>query len=154
MTSAWQLVLELRDRLGGLLVVEVLEDLGALGRGELLHDVGDVGRVQLVQALVGDRELDLREVAVEQVHVVPRDEVLGELHAHELGRARDEALQGGRDAAQDAARADLGTEQPQLVARLGELEVVDAHDLHALRVDDLLVEQVARRAGPRRAAGS
>ncbi len=46
-------------------------------------------------------------------------------------------------AAQDAADADLGTEQAELVLRLGELEVVDAHDLLALGVDDLLVEQVA-----------
>ena len=71
-----QLVLEFGDRVGGLLVVEVVEDPRALRRRELLEDVGDVGRVQLVQALVGDRQLDLREVAVEQVHVVPRDEVL------------------------------------------------------------------------------
>ncbi len=75
------LVFELRDRVGGRLVVQVLEDRGALGGGELLEDVGDVGRVQLVQALVGDGQLDLREVAVEQVHVVPRDERLGQLGA-------------------------------------------------------------------------
>ena len=52
-------------------------------------------------------------------------------------------LERGGDAAQDAAHAHLGAEQAQLVAGLGELEVVDAHDLHALRVDDLLVQQVA-----------
>ena len=97
------------------------------------------------EALVGDGQLDLREVAVEQVHVVPRDEVLGQLAAEELARSsRRRVSSAGRDAAQDAADAHLGAEKTQLVAGLGELEVVDAHDLHALRVDDLLVHQVAR----------
>jgi len=139
-----QVVFELGDRVGGLLVVEVLEDLGALGGVELLEDVGDVGRVQLVEALVRDRELHLRQVAVEQVHVVPRDDVLGQLASDELGRASDRTLERRVDAAQDAARADFRTQEPELVARLGELEVVDAHDLHALRVDDLLAHEVAR----------
>ncbi len=116
----------------------------ALRGRQLLDDVGDVGGVQLVQPLVRDGQLDLRQVAVEQVHVVPRDDVLVELLSEELGDPRDEALERRGDAAQDAAHADLGAEQAQLVAGLGELEVVDAHDLHALRVDDLLAHQVAR----------
>ena len=41
-------------------------------------------------------------------------------------------------------RANLSAEKSQLVARLRELEVVDAHDLHALRVDDLLAHKIAR----------
>ncbi len=63
--------------------------------------------------------------------------------ANELGARSDDALERGGDTAQDAANADLGAEKAQLVAGLGELEVVDAHDLHALRVDDLLAHEVA-----------
>ncbi len=57
--------------------------------------------------------------------------------------AHHEALEGGRQRAQDAAHAHLGAQQAQLAgAGVGKLEVVDAHDAHATRVDDLLVEQV------------
>ncbi len=119
------------------------EDGGALRGRELLEDVGDVGGMELVEALVGHGQLDLRQVAVEQVHVVPRDERLRQLRAHERGEPAHEALKGRRDAAQDAAGTHFGAEQAQLVARLGQLQVVDAHDLHALRVDDLLVQEVS-----------
>ena len=56
------------------LIVEVFEHVRALLRIELLQDVGNVGGVQLVEALVRDGQLHFREVAVEQVHVVPGDD--------------------------------------------------------------------------------
>ena len=57
--------------------------------------------------------------------------------------AHHEALEGRRQRAQDATHAHLGAQQTQLAgARVGQLEVVDAHDAHATRVDDLFVEQV------------
>ena len=54
-------------------------------------------------------------------------------------------LEGGADRAQQTTGANFGTQQTQLIfARHGKLDVVYAHDLHALRVDNLLVEHVAR----------
>ena len=46
-------------------------------------------------------------------------------------------------AAQDAADAHLGAKQAKLGAGYGKLQVVYAHDLQALRVDDLAVHEVA-----------
>ena len=55
-------------------------------------------------------------------------------------------LERGTDCTQQTAGADLGTQQTQLIfARHGELDVVDTHDLHALRIDDLLIENIARQ---------
>ena len=55
-------------------------------------------------------------------------------------------LERGADRAQQTASADLGTQQAQLVfARHREFDVVDAHNLHALCVDDLLVENITRQ---------
>ena len=138
------LVVHLGDGLGGLRVVQMLEHVGALLGVQLLQDVGHVGGVQLVQALVRDGQLHLGQVAIEQVHVVPGDDLLVDLLAEHLRHGHHGALQPGGQSAQDAAHAHLGTEEAQLVvAGEGELEVVHAHDLHALRVDDLAVQQVA-----------
>ena len=61
-----------------------------------------------------------------------------------LGQAQRHALEGGVQAAQETACAHLGAQQAQLGgARVRELEVVHAHDAHAVRVHDLLVEDVA-----------
>ena len=137
-------VVELGHGLGRLVVVELGKHLAAQARVELLDDVGDVGRVQVVERLVRDRQLHVGEVAVNEVHVVPRDDLLGNLVAEGVGQAKHQLLEGGREGAQDAADAHLGAEQAQLRrAGVGELEVVHAHDAHAARVDDLLVEQVA-----------
>ena len=138
-----QLVFHLGDCLGGARVVEVVEHGGALLGVELLEDVRDVGGVKLVEAAMGDRELHLREVAVEQVHVVPCDDLLVDTLLERLRHRNRRFLDEGVQSAQDAARADLRAEKAQLGARLGELEVVDADDLHALRVDDLPVHEVA-----------
>ena len=46
-------------------------------------------------------------------------------------------------AAQNAAHANLGAQKTQLRARRGELQVVNAHELKALRIDNLLIEQIA-----------
>ena len=138
------LVLHFRDGLGGLVLVEVLEHVGALLRVELFQDVGDVCGVQLVKAFVRDGKLHLGEVAIEQVHVVPCDDLLVDLLVECLRHLDDRAFEPGGKPAQDAADADLGTEKSQLVTRLGKLQVVYAHDFKALRIDDLPIHEVAR----------
>ena len=92
-----------------------------------------------------DRELDVGEVALDEVHVAPRDDALGHGLAEGAREAENGALERRRQRAQDAAGADLGAEQAKLRGvGVGELEVVYADDAHAAGVDDLLVEDVAR----------
>lgn len=125
--------------------VELREHLRTQARVELLDNVGDVSRVQLAKRLVRHRKLDVFSRTVEQVHVGPGDDVLAERFAQVLHKALDDMLEGGADRAQQTTGANFGTQQTQLIfARHGKLDVVDAHDLHALRVDNLLVEHVAR----------
>ena len=69
--------------------------------------------------------------------------MLVDLLAERLRDRDDRALDPGGKAAQDAADADFGAEQAQLRSGNGELQVVYAHDLQALRVDDLAVHEVA-----------
>ena len=137
-------VIELGDGLGGLRRVELGEDLAAQARVELLDDVGDVRRMQLAEGLVGNGQLDGLRGALEQIHVRPRDDVLLKRLAHRARGGDHDALEHRVQRAQKTADAHLGAEQAQLVfARRGQLDVVHAHDLHALRVDDLLVHDVA-----------
>ena len=123
---------------GGELVLEDAEHGGALLRRELVRDVGDVGRVQQLElgarhgqahrALVGGLEVDL----------LPVDEVrLG------VAAALDEAVAdlGQTDASQDGAAGDVDRHHVQAGARAHELDVVDADDLAALGVHELLVEE-------------
>ena len=139
-------VIELRDGLGGLGSIELRKHLRTQARVELLDNVGDVGRVQLAERLVRHRELNVLGRAVEQVHVGPSDDVLTEWLAQMLHKALDDMLECGADCAQQTAGTNFGTQQAQLIfARHGKLDVVYAHDLHALRVDNLLVEHVARK---------
>ena len=66
--------------------------------------------------------------------------------ADRTGDARRHVLKGGMHRAQQAPHAHLGSEQTQLIlARTRKLQVVYAHDLKALRIDDLLVEDIARQ---------
>ena len=109
-------------------------------RLELLDDVGYVGRMHVMQALVTHGELDLRHVALDELHVVPRDETLLERMPESRRDGVDGLLEMRRDAEEQATDARLGTEQAQARRTIGKLEIVDAHDLHALRVDNLLVE--------------
>ena len=93
-----------------------------------------------------DGKLDLLGGALQQVHVGPRDDVLGQGFAEHLGDLHGHTLEQRMNGAQQTARTHLGTKQAQLVlAGGGQLDVVHAHDLHALRVDDLLVHDVARQ---------
>ena len=137
----------------------------ALGRREVLDDVGDVGRVQLRQTFVGDLQLDAAgRVGFEQIDVLPRDHPRrNPLEQRPQRERRHDAL---RQAADGAAGADVHRDDAdQEVAvdrRRFELDVVDADDLAAVDVDDLLIEQVAleqqhavgRREGCHAAASS
>ena len=101
--------------------------------------------MQLFQARVADGELNLGKVAVEQFHVVPRDDAFVDALAERLGDAAGGFFHPRSQAAQNAANAHFCTKKAQLRSGNRELQVVYAHNLHALRVYDLPIEQVARK---------
>src|SRR5688572_13805856 len=75
---------------------------------------------------------------------MPGDDPARQLLPRDAYDALRQAL--GADATEQPAEADVGTDEPQLAVDFGELQVVHAHDLRAVRVDDLLVHEVAREA--------
>ena len=109
-------VLHFGNGLGGARVVQVLEHVGALLGVQLLQDVGHVGGMQLVQAFVRHRKLHFGKVAIQQVHVVPCDDLLVYALAERPRHGNHGALEPRRQPAQDAARAHLGAQQAQLRA--------------------------------------
>ena len=98
------------------------------------------------EPFVGDLQLDAaRRIGLEQIDELPRDDARrNPLEQRAQRERRHDAL---RQAADGAARADVDRDDVQqqvaVDRRRLELDVVDAHDLAAVDVDDLLVEQVA-----------
>ena len=138
--------IELFQRLGGDFLVDRFEHRFALGRGQVLDDVGDVRRMHLRETLVLDLQLDAaRRVGLEEIDEVPRDDARrNPLEQRPQRERRHHAL---GETPNGAARADVdGQDVQQQVAvdrRRIDLDVVHAHDLPAVHVDDLLIEQVA-----------
>jgi len=137
---------DLLQRLGGHFLVDRFEHRFAFGRWQVFDDVGDVGRVHPRQARVLDLQLDAaRRVGFDEVDELPRDDARrnpveqgarGERWHHALDESADGA------AGADVDRGD--TEDDVAVDRCGiELDVVDANDLAAVDVDNLLIEQIA-----------
>ena len=101
--------------------------------------------MQLFQTGMAYGKLNLRKVAIQKLHVVPRNDALIDALAECLGNAAGCLLDPRSKTAQNAADAHFGAQQAQLRARGGKLQVVYAHNLHALRVHDLTIEHVARQ---------
>ena len=99
--------------------------------------------MQLVQALVRNGQLHVGQVAIEQIHVVPRNDVLVDMAMESFGNDNDRALKPRGEAAKNATHSNLGAQKTQLRARHRQLKVVHSHDLKALRVNDLPVQKVA-----------
>ncbi|EEZ61145.1 hypothetical protein HMPREF0762_01220 [Slackia exigua ATCC 700122] len=138
-----ELVLKFGDDLGRPLGIQMAEDFGALAGIELLENIRDVGRMKLLEAFMRDGQLDFREVTIEQVHVIPGNDLLFYIYIEEPADTDDGLFQQRMQAAQDPADADLGAEQTQLRAAGRDLQVVHANNFQALRIDDLLIEQIA-----------
>ena len=85
-------VVELCHCAGSLLVIKLGKYLTTQARVQALDDVSDVSRVQFVQRLVGDGELDVGEVALNQVHVTPRNNAFLHGVTHSARNAGDQVL--------------------------------------------------------------
>src|SRR5271165_1373459 len=89
------------------------------------------------QAVSRDRKLDLVRIDVAQRRdVVPRDQRARDLIEQTRSHATD------AEAAQQSGNSDVGRDDAQRSAGVGDLEVVDAHDLASVDVDDLFVEKI------------
>src|SRR2546427_7842605 len=75
---------------------------------------------------------------------MPRDDPARQLLTRESDDALGQTFRA--DPSQESAQPDVGADEAQLPVDLGELQIVHAHDLRAVRVDDLLVHEVAREA--------
>src|SRR5206468_5179933 len=117
----------------------------AFSRRQVFDDICDVGRVKFRQAFVDDLQLHAtRRIRFKQVDVLPRDHARRDFfkqRAHREGR--DDAV---RQAPDGAPRTDVDgddAERDVVVYKYGvEFDVVDAHDLAPVDVDDLSIEQV------------
>ena len=138
-------VVDLGQRVGGDLAVEGLEHRLASFVAQFLDDVGEVGGVDVLEPLHVDLEAQAPlRVRLDDVAELPADGVRRDARHRPADQARrDHAL---AQPAEDAAHAHVHLEHPQLVVAVDRLQlegdVVDADDLPALGVDDLLVEQV------------
>ncbi len=135
--------LGLGEGVGRGLGVERGDDRPALHPPQVLDDVGEIGRVHAGQLLV-HLQPDGGGAGVHEPHVVPGDVVLREARgqaAHEP--QRDEA---GQQPAHRSREADLDPAQVEPAGLGLEHDVVHAHDLPAVDVDDLAVEDVAPQA--------
>ncbi len=120
----------------------------AFGGGELFKDVGDVGGVHLREAILLDLETDAAGgVAVDEVDEVPWDDAGAEAGGDAVDGIFGEAFEESADSSPHA-HFDLGDAEGEVGRALFtvlpyQIYVVDADDLVAMDVNDLLVEQVA-----------
>jgi len=128
----------LLEGVGGDLIVEGVEDSGALVRRELVDEVGDVGGVKELELGARHGEADPALVGLREVDLAPVDQARAGLlssHAQTLAHAAE------ADAPQDRAARHVDGGYAHVLPRTDELDVVDADDLAALGVDELLVEE-------------
>ena len=96
--------------------------------------------MELGQAGVRDAQPDRGDARLDRVDVLPVDVALGGRQAQVAGEDPVGALD--PEPAQQPGRPDVDDDQVELAVDVVETEVVDADDLAAVDVDDLLVEQV------------
>ncbi len=136
-------------RFGGGFGVHRFDDGLALFGSEMLHDVGQIGRMHGLERLVPDIQpqpalrVRLDDVAELPTNGVGRDRPLQPPHH----ARRQQTL---RQTAEDGAEADVDLENLQQIAAFFvvnlERYVRHPHYFAAVRVDDLLVEQVAHHS--------
>ena len=85
-------VVELCHCASSLLVIKLGKHLATQARVQAFNNVSNVSRMQLIQRLVGDGELNVGEVALNQVHVTPRNDALLHGVTHSARNAGDQVL--------------------------------------------------------------
>jgi hypothetical protein len=140
-----QAFVEFGEDSGSSFFIERRDDALALGGGKFLHHFGKIGRVQIFELFVGDAEFDAAEgIGLDKVNELPTDGALWKFaleFADQCGwrKALEEAADG-------SGNADVNLSDAEFDMRVGlkfsEVDVVDAHDLAAGGVYDLLVQKI------------
>jgi hypothetical protein len=138
-------LVEFGEDSGGGFFVEGSDDALALGGREFFHHFGKIGGVEVFELLVGDAKFDAAKgIGLDEIHKFPADGTLGEFaleFANEVRRS--EALEQPTNGAGNTD-VDLGNAEFDVFVggNLGEIDVVDAHDLAAGGINDLLIEKI------------
>ena len=96
--------------------------------------------MELGKARMWDPQLDRGDRGLDRVHVLPVDVALGHRQAQVPSEGPVAAFDA--QAPEEARGADIHRDQVQDALDLVESQVVDAHDLPAINVDDLLVHEI------------
>ena len=129
---------------GGFLVERGYNALTFCG-GKFFHHLGEIGGVEIFEFLVGDAELDAAQrVGFDKIDELPADGALREpglQPANEISGsdALEQAAERSREANIDLSDAKFDI---AVGAKFGEIDIVDADDLAAGGVDDLLIKKV------------
>ena len=131
--------LHLLEGVGRLVGAQRRQQLLALVAAEVLEQVGQLAGAQAVQPFVGGLEADLGG---------PVDRVRRLAEGLDR-RPVDDAIRRGQRApaarpqpAQQRGRRHIGTDQPYATQHLGQVEIGRPDDLHAVHVDQLVVQDV------------
>jgi hypothetical protein len=138
----------LRTGVGRDFAVDILENRLAILGTQLFDDVRQIGRVHVLQQPVRNVEPQATlRIGLQNIAELPADRPRRDARLNPPDPARRQALQ---HSPENAADPDIDFEHPQLFHSvvLTELqrEIVDAHYLAALRVDDLLIQKIAGQA--------
>ncbi len=93
---------------------------------------------------VRQREPDVLAARLERLDEMPGDDPARQLAADDAGDPLGRPLPA--DPAEEAAEPDVGADEAELAALVVELEIVHAHDLGPVGVDDLLVQEILAQA--------
>ena len=129
--------LQLLERLSGDLFIEGAEDVGAVARRQLVNDRCKVGRVQLREARVRNAESYARNGGTERIDILPVD-VRGD--ARLLAREAIDPRVRETESSQESGGANIDGDEAHRPLDKVEDDVVGAHHLASIDVDDLLVE--------------
>ena len=131
---------EMFERIGRGLVVELSDDGRRFARREIADDLGELGRMQPSE-LLSLTERRTCDGLASRIGETELQAIIERGTRDRSGReAPAERLQ--PEPAQQPGDANVRSDDAQPSAGVGHLDVVDAHDLAPVDVDDLLVEQI------------
>ena len=120
--------------------VELLEEILPLLGGQVAHDLGEVRGVEVRHRLARHRQRQPVELRLHRLEELPGDQLVAQGVADRLEEGPPAALDA--QPPQDPPHPHVDVGDVGRAPLLGELHVVHPHDLRAVDVDDLLVEEV------------
>ncbi len=123
----------------------------AFGRGQFLHDVGQVGWMHTFKFLVSDAQLHAaKRVGLNQIDELPGNHACRQLGGDSPNHARrgDPVKQSSGGARESHINMGNAQFDGSIGALFGKIDVIDADNFSAARIDNLLVEQILANGEP------